>query len=243
MHTNNRPAEEAQLRKAYETDLTAPRFDDSGRNRGVPRSVRALAQGLSQWRSAHLKAGADPWVWSDQHLGHANIIKYCNRPFKSVEQMDRTFYGHWNESVGADDTVVFVGDLAMRPALNEETYARIRALPGAEKILVVGNHDVSSTGELLAGGFDSYCAMLFADTDPSLVFTHLPLREIPAGWVNIHGHTHNNEPMAETRHINVSVEQLEYRPVRLADPRRLAVALAGGDYPPGASTLERIRSL
>ena len=77
---------------------------------------------------------------------------------------------------------------------------------------------------------------------PPLVWTHYPLVDIPAGHVNIHGHAHGTLP-GRSAHINVAVEQLEYEPVGLDRLRRLARALAGGRYPPGATTLERIAHL
>ena len=42
---------------------------------------------------------------ADLHFGHANIIKFCNRPFKSVEDMDKTLIRNWNETVQPDDEI------------------------------------------------------------------------------------------------------------------------------------------
>ena len=107
-----------------------------------------------------------------------------------------------------------------------------------------GNHDFDGTGELRAEGFDEVCALLYAKGDPKLIFTHVPIQpdDLPAGWVNVHGHMHNDPP-TDTRHINVSVEQLKYAPVLLSRIRVLAGALARGEYPEGRTTLARIRAL
>ena len=78
--------------------------------------------------------------------------------------------------------------------------------------------------------------------DPPLLWTHYPLREVPEGHVNIHGHEHG-KPLRMSPHINVSVEQLEYEPISLTKLRRLARALVAGQYPPGRTTIERIASL
>ena len=43
---------------------------------------------------------------SDSHFHHANIIKYCNRPFSSVEEMNQVMIERWNEVVKPDDVVV-----------------------------------------------------------------------------------------------------------------------------------------
>ena len=45
---------------------------------------------------------------------------------------------------------------------------------------------------------------------------------------------------ARNRHINVSVEQLNYRPARLCDIRRLALRLVEGRTVPGHRTSERL---
>ncbi len=55
------------------------------------------------------------WFTADHHFGHANIIRYCNRPFASAEEMDATLVHLWNETVGRDDIVYHLGDFTLQP--------------------------------------------------------------------------------------------------------------------------------
>ena len=63
---------------------------------------------------------------------------------------------------------------------------------------------------------------------------------MPDGAVNVHGHLHGEESPTRDQHLNVSVEQLNYRPVRLSEIRRLARRLVAGRIVPGYSTRARL---
>ena len=71
--------------------------------------------------------------------------------------------------------------------------------PGAtaEALLVLGNHDVHRGRMLGEAGLERMCAAAVRAGVPPLVFSHPPLTPPPAGAVN------------------VSVERIGFRPVRL----------------------------
>ena len=105
-----------------------------------------------------------------------------------------------------------------------------------------GNHDVNRLGELNVEGFEEVHPTLFAEGDPPVLMTHMPLRHVPEGCVNVHGHTHNAAPTS-ARHVNVSVEQIRYQPVQLEKIRRLARELVADRYPARETTAERIDNM
>lgn len=77
------------------------------------------------------------WLSSDSHFGHANIIRYCHRPFDTVEKMNEYMVKIWNETVSEDDLVIYLGDFSLSFKPVEQYALRLNG----EKYLVPGNHD------------------------------------------------------------------------------------------------------
>ena len=50
------------------------------------------------------------WFTSDQHYGHANVIGYNKRPFKTVEDMDEQLIKNFNSAVNSGDITIHAGD-------------------------------------------------------------------------------------------------------------------------------------
>lgn len=74
---------------------------------------------------------------SDQHYWHANVIKYCDRPFASVEEMNEMMVIAYNMTVKPEDQVIHLGDFSMAFRAVETFPQRLLG----DKILVPGNHD------------------------------------------------------------------------------------------------------
>jgi calcineurin-like phosphoesterase family protein len=84
---------------------------------------------------------------SDTHFGHENIIKYCNRPFTNVKEMDETIIKNINDRVAETDTLFFLGDFCMKRSSeassapqNAFDYYR-NQIKCKNIIFIRGNHD------------------------------------------------------------------------------------------------------
>ena len=77
---------------------------------------------------------------SDTHFGHNNIIRFCNRPFKTTEEMDEFIINNWNSIVKDDDIVFHLGDFAFAP---DRRWRELISKLNGKIYLILGNHDVS----------------------------------------------------------------------------------------------------
>lgn len=78
---------------------------------------------------------------SDTHFFHGNIIKHCNRPFSSIEEMNETMIERWNERITNNDDVYFLGDFAWKKMSNTGAVIEVVKRLRGHKRWILGNHD------------------------------------------------------------------------------------------------------
>ena len=101
-----------------------------------------------------IRPGQQVWFTSDQHFGHKNIIKYCNRPFADTFAMDCWMRNSWNEVVGDNDIVFILGDITMYPDAHKIKKI-LDELKGEQIYIIPGNHDKVDKGfRLLKDRYD-----------------------------------------------------------------------------------------
>lgn len=152
------------------------------------------------------------WFTSDLHINHENIIKYCNRPFTSVQEMNNELVSRWNAKVSPMDTVYVVGDVMLGDP--QSAKPTITSLNG-NKILILGNHD-RSPRTMMDLGFSSAHRRLditLIDGKRALL-SHKPLPApvLSEYHLQIHGHRHSG-PAVSQKKINVCVDLWGYEPV------------------------------
>ena len=136
---------------------------------------------------------------SDLHFGHYNVLKYDNRPFSSIEEMDKKIIENWNSVVKEDDTVYILGDISWRGV--RETAEIFKQLKG-HKILIKGNHDgkYMKDKEMLSlfDGIYDYEEITDTvnDTPVFLVLSHYPIlffKNQHRLGVHLYGHVHSSQ--------------------------------------------------
>lgn len=163
------------------------------------------------------------WFISDTHWGHSNIIRFCSRPFSSVEEMNEKLIENWNEVVKPEDTVWHLGDFAFfsKPKI-ENVLSRLNG----NKHLILGNHDqefIKHREEILSNKLLSSIRN-YAEVKIDkklLVLFHYGQRvwnKSHHGSIHLYGHSHGTlPPFGKSVDVGVDCKEItnEYRPIHL----------------------------
>lgn len=154
---------------------------------------------------------------SDLHLGHTNIIKYCNRPFKNVEEMDETIINNWNSKVSQNDTIWVLGDFSFYR--NEKNSWILSRLKG-EKHLVIGNHDKKNKARKAVGWVSTQNEITIEVNNKKLYLCHYYHEQWKDKWldqdIHLHGHSHGTSEAVLNRY-DVGVDVWDFSPVTLEE--------------------------
>ena len=169
---------------------------------------------------------------SDTHFNHANIIKYCNRPFENVEEMNEALIKNWNSKVRPEDLVFHLGDFMLGNAAN---FWYVRSRLNGQIILVMGNHDWGLI-ETMPGNFedafrDVYNELAININGQKMYLNHKPFlcfdgsyKEKKPTW-QLFGHIHTQKDTPPTpgdrmrssvlfpTQYDVGVDNNDYTPV------------------------------
>ena len=158
---------------------------------------------------------------SDLHLMHANIIKYCNRPFRDEKEMTERLIDNWNNAVSDNDQVVFLGDFIIGCKDPKGVSEYIYECLNGEKYFIRGNHDsdekISDKIDWIKKSDDNLYITHYRGYD--LILSHFPFERKHlkplTNRIMIHGHTHSESLISDinNRIINVSSEAVKYTPI------------------------------
>jgi calcineurin-like phosphoesterase family protein len=131
---------------------------------------------------------------SDTHFSHENIIKFDNRPFKSVEEMNNTMLENWNSVVRKEDVVCILGDFIWK--FKDEDFEFVKRLNGSKR-LILGNHDRCKSAKF-KNLFESITRYeKIKDGDKTIVLCHYPIVAYEGSYngrnLHFYGHVHTTK--------------------------------------------------
>jgi calcineurin-like phosphoesterase family protein len=163
---------------------------------------------------------------SDTHLSHHRIIGYSNRPFKTVEQMDKAIIERWNTVIRPEDQIYHLGDVAFEK--DEKKLRHLLSQLNGHKHLVWGNHDKElHKGQKWKQFFESASDIkhLYVPLDDGseqlFVLCHYAMRiwnKSHYGAIHLYGHSHGTLPDDPTaRSCDVGVDCWNFTPVSVPE--------------------------
>ena len=148
--------------------------------------------------------GSEVFFTSDLHFRHGNIIKYCKRPFETVQEQTEQLIENWNKTVPDTATVFILGDFAF--ATKNQWRGFLNRLTG-KKYLILGNHDRHEDipTEMFEGVVDlAKVSIKIKDHEwKTFILSHRPIlcwEGSNDGSVMLYGHVHTctNPDVGET---------------------------------------------
>jgi calcineurin-like phosphoesterase family protein len=148
---------------------------------------------------------------ADNHFNHRNILKYCNRPFETIEDMNFVLIENWNSVVTEKDDVYVLGDFCFKSGNNQEILSSLKG----RKYLIEGNHDDEA---IKLKGWKWVKKYYELKTNGNrFTLLHYPMRSWKGSY-HLYGHCHGRlENDRLPKSCDVGVDCWDYTPVSMDD--------------------------
>lgn len=142
----------------------------------------------------HRFDGDKVFFTSDTHFYHTNIIDFCKRPFKEIEEMNETLIANWNKTVGPNDIIFHLGDFCLG---DSEKWNRILDRLNGNIYLILGNHDLRNFRKSYEERFKSVTMQMNIEIEnQKICLNHYPFLcydgSYNGDW-QLFGHVHTNK--------------------------------------------------
>ena len=169
---------------------------------------------------------------SDTHFNHANIIKFCNRPFKDVEQMNEVMITNWNNAISKDDTVFHLGDFCLGGAAE---WTKILDRLNGKIYLIMGNHDLKNIRQGFISRFEHVAMQMHIVVGKQRIYLcHYPFLCFEGSYKDVwqlfgHVHTRRNNTGNDAERLqflyptqyDVGVDNNGFAPVSFGQVKRI----------------------
>ena len=154
--------------------------------------------------------GKKVFFTSDEHYGHKNIIKFCNRPYDSVDEMNQDIIDKFNSVVPSNGLTIHAGDFLLGKSVKSQDI--ISSLAGRH-IFIKGSHDKWSDG-----ASHHEIIELTIDKQP-IIICHYAMRVWARSHYNswhLYGHSHGGLP-PEGKSWDIGVDSNDFYPLSYDD--------------------------
>jgi calcineurin-like phosphoesterase family protein len=159
---------------------------------------------------------------ADQHFGHANIIRFTNRPFKYTDEMREILIANHNKVVKVQDTVYHLGDLFWR-TLTVEQAVSIRSRLNGNHYFIYGNHDELMERNYQLRSLFGWCKDTYnlkVSGYPNIFMSHYAHRVWNGshkGAYHLYGHSHGELPEDGSLSFDVGVDAQNFTPISIEE--------------------------
>lgn len=152
---------------------------------------------------------------SDLHFGHKNALGFDNRPWLTVEDMDKALIENWNFVVDNGDIVYILGDMFW---CNWQDAIAILDQLNGQKFLIKGNHDRCNESKFVKKFVKITEYLEVDDNGRKIVLCHYPIpcfKNHFYGWYHLYGHVHSSFEHNMMEHVKKQMTDLYAKPCKM----------------------------